>query len=574
LADELATKVRVYCFILTMPTSKEVKAVHVKATWASRFDKFVFISSEDDPSFPMLKAVDSESRKHLWLKTRFGVINAYRNHLNDFDFFMKADDDTYVIVENLRLLLSTKDPDVPILMGRRFNVTISDAAIDWLPQVDTNHYLDLPPSPSETIRAVQQISSGKAPGSDAIPLEVYKHGRPRLRAELTTLFQEMWRQGQVPQDFKDTTVVHLYKWKGNRQLCDNHRGISLLNTARKIFARILLNRLNGHLEQGLLPKSQLTTEVKQGCVLAPTLFSLMFSAIFMDGYREEQPEIRIAYRTDGNLLNRRCMQVSTCMSTTTVQDLLFAEDCALNTVTEEDMQRSMDLFSAGCANFGLTISTAKTVLMAQPPPSAEYNTPQINVNGAQIKNVETFAYLGSTLSRNTRIDDEVAQWISNASQAFGRLRASVWKRHGVQLNTKLKMYKVVVLKTPLYGADPFTVYSNQVKKLNHFHLSCLRLILKLRWQERIPDTEVVERTGIISIHAMLKQIYVPQGYTSGGAGYVLSRAGLKAIAEGMLRNETGCEPALESEDYRLGKCAVAFKHLARKKASTCKGNFK
>uniref|UniRef100_A0A183SPR1 Reverse transcriptase domain-containing protein n=1 Tax=Schistocephalus solidus TaxID=70667 RepID=A0A183SPR1_SCHSO len=79
--------------------------------------------------------------------------------------------------------------------------------------------LDLPPSLPETIRAVQQISSGKASGSDAIPPEVYKHGGPRLMAELTTLFQEMWRQGQI-------------------------------------FACILLNRLNGHLEQGLLLESQ------------------------------------------------------------------------------------------------------------------------------------------------------------------------------------------------------------------------------------------------------------------------------------------------------------------------------
>ncbi|VDL93561.1 unnamed protein product [Schistocephalus solidus] len=77
---------------------------------------------------------------------------------------------------------------------------ISDAAIDRLPQVDTNKDMDLPPFVPETIQAVQQISSGKAPGSDAIPPEVYKHG--------------------------------------------------------KIFPRILLNHLNGHIEQGLLPESQ------------------------------------------------------------------------------------------------------------------------------------------------------------------------------------------------------------------------------------------------------------------------------------------------------------------------------
>ncbi|VDL95029.1 unnamed protein product [Schistocephalus solidus] len=54
--------------------------------------------------------------------------------------------------------------------------------------------------------------------------------------------------------------------------------------------------------------------------------------------------------------------------------LALRDDCALN--TKEDMQRSMDLFPAGCANFGLTINTAKMVVMRQLPPSAEYNAPE------------------------------------------------------------------------------------------------------------------------------------------------------------------------------------------------------
>ncbi|VDL97346.1 unnamed protein product [Schistocephalus solidus] len=51
-------------------------------------------------------------------------------------------------------------------------------------------------------------------------------------------------------------TVYLYKKTRNRQLCDNHQGISLLNLTGKLFARIHLNRLNGQLEQGLLPESQ------------------------------------------------------------------------------------------------------------------------------------------------------------------------------------------------------------------------------------------------------------------------------------------------------------------------------
>ncbi|VDM04029.1 unnamed protein product [Schistocephalus solidus] len=100
----------------------------------------------------------------------------------------------------------------------------------------------------------------------------------------------------------------------------------------------------------------------------------------------------------------------------------------------------------------------KTVVLHQPLPSAEYNAPKINFNGVQLKNAEIFASLGSTLSPNTRIDDQVAQRISKANQAFGRLQASVWNRHGIHLNTKLKVYKAIVLMTLLYGAETWTVY--------------------------------------------------------------------------------------------------------------------
>uniref|UniRef100_A0A183TGT9 RGS domain-containing protein n=1 Tax=Schistocephalus solidus TaxID=70667 RepID=A0A183TGT9_SCHSO len=64
----------------------------------------------------------------------------------------------------------------------------SDAAIDRLPQVDTNNDLDLPPSQPETIRAVQQIYSGKAPGYDAIPPEIYKHARLHKTTRITFPF--------------------------------------------------------------------------------------------------------------------------------------------------------------------------------------------------------------------------------------------------------------------------------------------------------------------------------------------------------------------------------------------------
>nr|VZI27846.1 unnamed protein product [Spirometra erinaceieuropaei] len=71
--------------------------------------------------------------------------------------------------------------------------------------------------------------------------------------------------------------------------------------------------------------------VKRDRVLAPSLFSRLFSAMLMNAYREERPGIRIAYRTDGHLLNHKRMHFQSRVSTTTVHEFLFADDCALNT---------------------------------------------------------------------------------------------------------------------------------------------------------------------------------------------------------------------------------------------------
>ena len=50
-----------------------------------------------------------------------------------------------------------------------------------------------------------------------------------MAEKLTELFQCMWRKDAIPQEFKDASIIHLYNRKGNPQVCDNHRGISLIN---------------------------------------------------------------------------------------------------------------------------------------------------------------------------------------------------------------------------------------------------------------------------------------------------------------------------------------------------------
>ena len=140
--------------------------------------------------------------------------------------------------------------------------------------------------------------------------------------------------------------------------------------------------------------------------------------------------------------------------------------------------------SQSCDNFDLTISTKKTEAVQQPAPGKPYNEPTITVNGEKLKAVDKFTYLGSTLCRAAHIDDEVTARIAKASVAFGRLRANVWERNGIKLDTK-----TVVLPTLLYACETWTVFQRHAKRLNHFHLSCLRKLLKIKWQDRRSQTQ-------------------------------------------------------------------------------------
>nr|VZI34500.1 unnamed protein product [Spirometra erinaceieuropaei] len=69
--------------------------------------------------------------------------------------------------------------------------TISNAALNRLPQLETNTYMERLPHLPETTKTVQQFSREKVRGSDAIPAELYKKGGPWLMGRLPMIFR-MW----------------------------------------------------------------------------------------------------------------------------------------------------------------------------------------------------------------------------------------------------------------------------------------------------------------------------------------------------------------------------------------------
>ena len=223
-----------------------------------------------------------------------------------------------------------------------------------------------------------------------------------------------------------------------------------------------------------------------------------------DAFQDGDNCIPFRYHFDGKLFNLRRLQAKSKVQTEVLDEFLFADDMAKGAPTEEKMQKGVGQVSDSCDNYDLTISIKKTPIVYQPTHGKPYKEPTITVKGQRLQMVDKFTYLGSTLSRVVQIDDEVNARIAKASAAFGQLRGNIWDRSGIRLDTKLKVYRSVVLPTLLCACETWTVYQRHAKRLNHFRTTCLRKLLKIKWQDRIPDTEDLKKAGMQSVHTLLK----------------------------------------------------------------------
>ena len=125
------------------------------------------------------------------------------------------------------------------------------------------------------------------------------------------------------------------------------------------------------------------------------------------------------------------------------------------------------------------------------------------VDGNMLNSVLEFTYLGSTISSDGCIDDEIQRRMAKASASFGRLRQRLWNNHHVSMRVKGNIYRAIVLFTLLCGAEAWTVYRRQVKKLHAFMMRHLRSIMRITWMDKVTNKEILERTGLPSMEDLL-----------------------------------------------------------------------
>ena len=120
-ALDLQDDIRIVCWINTWRMNLDTKATAVRETWGKRCDKLIFVGDRTNSSFPMIGFNTTEGHSRMVSRIFSAFDYVYENHLDDGDWFMRADDDTYVIMENLRYLLSSYNTSDGWYMGRSYS---------------------------------------------------------------------------------------------------------------------------------------------------------------------------------------------------------------------------------------------------------------------------------------------------------------------------------------------------------------------------------------------------------------------------------------------------------------------
>jgi glycoprotein-N-acetylgalactosamine 3-beta-galactosyltransferase len=125
---------RVTCMIFTRKQNWETRGLSVRHTWSQHCDRRRFFYSNNstfDPQNGLTKVNDSvalnisDGREYLWQKTMTALIYSFRNYNNDTSWFLKADDDTYILWKNLMSYIAQFDPLQPRYLGCHLRGTFS-----------------------------------------------------------------------------------------------------------------------------------------------------------------------------------------------------------------------------------------------------------------------------------------------------------------------------------------------------------------------------------------------------------------------------------------------------------------
>ena len=119
------------------------------------------------------------------------------------------------------------------------------------------------------------------------------------------------------------------------------------------------------------------------------------------------------------------------------------------------------------------------------------NPAPVKVEEDPLPYTDQLTYLGSTVRHDGGAGSDIINRIGKARNAI-RMLNPVWKSRQYKTHTKLKLYKIFVLSTLLYGSECWRMTEKDILKLSSFHTKNLRRIVRIFWPQIISNQDLFD----------------------------------------------------------------------------------
>ena len=236
-------------------------------------------------------------------------------------------------------------------------------------------------------------------------------------------------------------------WEAMRHLCYLDKIVRLLQTLYQISTGAV------RVDNDITEWCRTLTGVRQGCVLSPQLFNILLELV-----------ISLAIQDLSIGINLQGM---------TINNLGFADDIVLMADSVEDLQTLVTNVHTVSRKFGLTINKGKTEVQMI---SKESKPMSVYIDEEKLKQVETFTYLRGVITDKSTFTDDIKRRIGIAMGGMQKLN-TIWKSKEITIETKIELYRVLILSIATYGSESWTLKKRDEHRLLVFEMSSLRRIL-------------------------------------------------------------------------------------------------
>ena len=261
-------------------------------------------------------------------------------------------------------------------------------------------------------------------------------------------------------------------------------------------------------DSGVFSQSfELKRGLKQGSCFAPILFNIFFGAIVNAINTRIDPHngIDIKYHIGNDIFNDIQLGEGKLRKYMTITDLLFADDAAFISSSEEGLQQKMDIVVEVVSAFGQLVSIKKTeVLLVQPrvADGVKLPDPVINIDGEVLRVVSKFKYVGSLQNTTADTTDEVGIRIQRMAVAYKQKRTILFENRRIKLSVRLKAFCAFVITAGIYGCETWNSTVKDIDRLESKQFWYLRRILNYKWEQLKSFADLIYESRLTGVNIL------------------------------------------------------------------------